>query len=156
MSSGRGIVVDETSTPLVVVTYPRGITSDDDVTAYIAWLHRRLRDESPFVQLIETRYMEQPVSAAQRRLIAASLEHPVYRDLRRFKLGDAVVMHSVLVRGAFGAMPANAKVVSPIEIFDQAAHTVPFLTAHLSTVDMRFTPAMQTAVDALDAAFEAR
>ena len=156
MSTGSGIVVDETLAPLVVVTYPRGVTTDEDVHVYIEWLHRRLREERHFVQLIETRNMETPVSAAQRRLIAASLEHPLYRDLRRYKLGDAVVMHSVLVRGAFGAMPANAKIVSPIEIFDRAVDTVTFLGAHLSSVGLDLTDAMRTRIHAVDVAFAAR
>ena len=53
-------------------------------------------------------------------------------------------------------VPKNAKIVSPIEIFDRAVDTVTFLGAHLSSVGLDLTDAMRTRIHAVDVAFAAR
>lgn len=111
------ISIDESDFPLVVVTFPDGPASDDDIQGYIDGLEAIQSRGQRFFQLIDARSVDAPLTASQLNRFIRWAESASARMSARMRIGDGVVVVSPFVKGAMTAVFFFARPVAPTRTF---------------------------------------
>jgi hypothetical protein len=143
MTIPRGIEVDRSRFPLVVLRHGRRYT-DADFHAVTVHLNELLR-RGPFGLITDTRGSPMPSPLQRRTIIQFYADHD--REIRANLLATAVVGDSTLVRGVLTALQWIRPAPHPVQIFASMVDAEAWVTSHFSEELARLARARSVAGD---------